>query len=886
MKRTAVFVTLGIILIMIGAMWVYQFARKGDVTPWDLISNDAVLVVELSEINSLNQKLEELPPLKELLHSSEYLKSILNGKTFQGSKVLLSVQPISRDGFGFLTFVEVNSALWKSDLKSIGLPFSDSTIKKRIYNGIEINELAGKKPQLSFAIIDNILVMSESSFLLEGVLRLNSLGESNLFRSKNTPLFKLPTLKSDEGNVYLNVSSLSNFLDLFVQPHSSKADNEGLSINGGGLADIKISESGLLLNGFLINSETDLLSLFDNQEPQPIDIEGLISNKVAIATHFGISNSQQWFKDQAELIKTNGILSTDSLAQEMIRLSIDIGALRKSVGNQFVNCYLGGDNDVVSILKLNEEASRISVFDELSSKLAEQKKDSVYAEGYAGYQIRLIDHKNFLHQLFYPIAVPSEQTFFVQVGQHLVLSESVELIKAFIDDIDAEETWGKSVEWNKFLSTSLQESNISIFLDGKLSSVFLHDRFNSKWRPVFKANRFLGIDKGSLQLSRLETNFYLNTSLQFSEPHPIQSKLEKTTYNFGSNIVAQPKIVSSHLSREIEVVIQDSLSNLYLLTKDLKILWKEPIGTKVIDDVKQLDFYANGKLQLFFTTKNEIHIMDRLGRYVEGYPKPIEIINGIEFSQLVDYDRSRRYRYLITDEKGSLVLTDKIGNPLDGWNPRKLNGKMLSGTRHYRILGKDYFLAITQSGSVNLMNRRGEMIKGFPLDLTMRPSGEVSMTIGNSLASSYYTAVSKDGIKVQFGVDGQITKKEVLLKKAAATEFSLVKSIRETANVFLRIDPNKVAILDIDGSSLVEIENPGSMKWKLTYLENRLKERFYCLYDEQQNFSYYFDSAGQLLLQQPLESTQLPTLFYDEKQKSLSIYNTSQSSLSLVSIKR
>jgi len=438
-KRTAVFVTLGIVLIVIGAMWVYQFARKGDVTPWDLISNDAVLVVELSEINSLNQKLEELPPLKELLHSSEYLKSILNGKTFQGSKVLLSVQPISRDGFGFLTFVEVNSALWKSDLKSIGLPFSDSTIKKRIYNGIEINELAKKKPQLSFAIIDNILVMSESSFLLEGVLRLNSLGESNLFRSKNIPLFKLPTLKSDEGNVYLNVSSLSNFLDLFVQPNSSKADNEGLSINGGGLADIKISESGLLLNGFLINSETDLLSLFDNQEPQPIDIEGLISNKVAIATHFGISNSQQWFKDQAELIKTNGILSTDSLVQEMIRLSIDIGALRKSVGNQFVNCYLGGDNDVVSILKLNEEASRISVFDELSSKLAEQKKDSVYAEGYAGYQIRLIDHKNFLHQLFYPIAVPSEQTFFVQVGQHLVLSESVELIKAFIDDIDAEE---------------------------------------------------------------------------------------------------------------------------------------------------------------------------------------------------------------------------------------------------------------------------------------------------------------------------------------------------------------------------------------------------------------------------------------------------------------
>ncbi|MFZ1808744.1 MAG: hypothetical protein WAU36_16050 [Cyclobacteriaceae bacterium] len=886
MKRTAVFVSLGIILIVIGVVWVYQFSRKGDVTPWDLIGNDAVLVVELSEINSLNQKLEELSSLKEILHSSEYLKSILNGKTFQGSKVLVSVQPISRDDFSFLTFIEVNSTLWKSDLKSIGLPFSDSTVKKRIYSGIEINELTGKKPQLSFALIDNILVMSESSFLLEGVLRLNSLGESNLFRSKNTALFKLPTLKSDEGNIYINVSNLDNFLDLFVQSNSTEPANEGLSVNGGGLADIKISENRLLLNGFLVNSETGLLSLFENQEPQPIDIDGLISNKVAIATHFGISNSEQWFKDQAELIKTNGTLSTDSLVQEMLRLSIDIGALRESVGNQFVNCYLGKGNDFVSILKLNEEASRISVFDELSSKLAEQKKDSVYTEGYAGYQIRLIDYENFLHQLFYPIAIPSEQTFFVQVEQYLVLSESVELIKAFIDDIDAEETWGKSVEWNKFLSTSLQESNISIFLDGKLSSVFLQDRFNSKWRSVFKASKFLSLDKGSFQLSRLETNYYLNTSLQFSESHPIQSMLEKTTYNFGSSIVTQPNIVKSHLSKEIELVIQDSLQNLYLLSKDLKVLWKEPIRNQIIDDVKQLDFYTNGKLQLFFTTENAIHIVDRLGRYIEGYPKSLSGSNRIEFSQLVDYDRSKRYRYLITEEKGNLLLTDKVGTLLEGWNPRKLDGRMLNAAKHYRILGKDYFLAITQSGNVNLMNRRGEMIKGFPLDLTMRPSGEVSMTIGNSMSSSYYTAVSKDGIKVQFGMDGQIRKKEVLLKKATSTEFSLVKSTNENTYVFLRMDPGKMAILDTDGSTLIEIENPGSMKWKLIYLENRLKERFYCLYDEQQNFSYYFDFSGQLLLPQPLESTQLPAMFFDEKQKSLSVYNSNNSSLSLISIKR
>ncbi|MEQ9415410.1 MAG: hypothetical protein RIF39_16360, partial [Cyclobacteriaceae bacterium] len=445
-------------------------------------------------------------------------------------------------------------------------------------------------------------------------------------------LFKLPTLKSDEGNVYINISNLEDFTDLFLNPNTIKAGKDELRLNGGALADVKVTEKGILLNGFLINSDTGLLSVFENQEPQPIDVDGLISNKVASVAHFGISNSEQWFVDQAELIQANHSTSTDSLIQEMLRLSVSVESLRKAIGNQFANCYLGKGNDVISILKLSEEASRISIFDELSSKIAEQKKDSLYIENYAGYQIRLIDYKNFLSQLLYPLATPSEQTFFAQIGQYLILSESVELIKIFIDDIDTEDTWGKSVEWNKFLGASLQESNINIFFDGKLLSLLLQDKLNSRWKLIFKRNNFLNIDKGAFQLGRLETNYYLNTSFQFAQSLPTQGNLERTTYNFGSEIVAQPQVVRSHVSKEIELVIQDSLNNLYLLSKELKTLWKRSVDGQIVDGVKQLDFYTNGKLQLFFTTESALHIIDRLGNYVEDYPKTLESSSKVEFS--------------------------------------------------------------------------------------------------------------------------------------------------------------------------------------------------------------------------------------------------------------
>lgn len=886
MKRKALFITLAIVILVAGGVWLFQSIQQKKTTLWDLIGKDASMVIEVTSFNSLQQKLESLPTLKKVVASSWGFNQLLSSQFLNDGKTFLSIHPTSGDDFGFLFYTELNSTSAKLKLATFGKELQNkSSLTKRLYNGIEINELTKQgKPVFSFAEIDDILVMSASSFLLEGALRLRTAKESDLFRNSNTALFKLPTLKADEGNVYLNVFNFTEMANLFV--HRDQSKNK-LALHGSSLADIKISNDKVLMNGFVVNTEDDLLTLFEDQQPRPIDVASIASNRVAAMAHFAMSDADQWFVNQKEYLRKREVKSTDSLEQELSRLSVQVASIRKSIGNQYANCYLGKEESVVSIIKLTDEKERVTVFDELASKLAEQKKDSLYVEDYAGYQIKLIDYKNFLYQLLYPLAPMSEQSFFVQIGQYLLLSENVELLKYFIDDLDAENTWGKSVEWNKFLATSLQESNINLFFDGKLATVLLRDQFNPKWKLFIDSTSFIGIDKGSAQLSRLESNFYLNVAFQFSEgpSRKANTSLVKVTYDFGNDITLPVKVVKSHVAKEIEIMMADSLNNFYLISKDLKVIWKQPVNSAIVGDVEQVDFFANGKLQYFFTTHNAIHLIDRLGRYVEGYPKEIKT-NGIAYSSVVDYDRSKRYRYLLTEAKGNLLLTDKTCSLLEGWNPRTLSGKMIGSARHYRILGKDYFIAINQNGTVNLMNRRGEMARGFPMELGIRPMGQFFITVGNSLSTTYFTVVSSDGLKVQFGLDGQIRRKEVLLKKSGSSQFKLVKSITEDSYVFLRVDPGKIGLIDPDGKSLFEVENPGSSNWQLTYLVNRLKERFYCLYDPQQEFSYYYDSEGRLLLPQPLESTKLPTLYYDEKLKTLSIYNVFESSLSQVSIKK
>jgi len=263
-KRTAVFITLGIILFVVGGIVIYQSAQKRETTPWDLISNESVLVIELPKLNSISQKFEGLPFLDKSISSSDYLKRIFENRIFQDHRIFISVQPLSRDDFGFLTYTETSPEAWTDEVKRIRSTFTNPQIKKRIYNGVEINEVSGGKSHLSFALVDNILITSESSFLLEGVLKLKTLDRDNLFKSQHPALFKLPTLKSDEGNVYLNVSRLGDFLAVFLKPGLGK---NKLLLDGSALADIKIEKESVLLNGFLLSSKTGILNLLKSRNP-------------------------------------------------------------------------------------------------------------------------------------------------------------------------------------------------------------------------------------------------------------------------------------------------------------------------------------------------------------------------------------------------------------------------------------------------------------------------------------------------------------------------------------------------------------------------------------------------------------------------------------------
>src|SRR5690606_12557041 len=223
---------------------------------------------------------------------------------------------------------------------------------------------------------------------------------------------------------------------------------------------------------------------------------------------------------------------------------------------------------------------------------------------------------------------------------------------------------------------------------------------------------------------------------------------------FDSRITSMT-VVDSHVDKSREVLVQDSLRNLSLLSGEGKVLWKLALDGQIQGEVHQIDYYNNGKLQYLFCTPGKLHLIDRLGKYVERYPVEISEKNA-EFVSVVDYNHNKQYRFLIGSRDGNLWIFDKNGVNLEGWQPRRVEGPLLTGPDHHRLLGRDYMVAIRKDGNIYVMNRRGELLPNFPLDLKTRLAGEYFIDVGKNQSETTFTVVSEDGSKIKFNLQGKV----------------------------------------------------------------------------------------------------------------------------------
>ena len=853
-KRTPLLLTLGFLLFTAGGITLYQYiVNKSELSIWDLVPQQTVLVCELDDCIECDQQKSAIAQL---------LKSTLldfNDSTKKNLEILFSVKKgksislhaTSKDDFDVIYYFSENQErdfdgvvnAWKGSKK---IKYSE-----RELNGSKIQEFSFEKKLFSCVQIEKIWIGSFTPFLIEDVIRTFSSGEKSAFTKEMTSVNALPRVRDDIGNIYVHLPNFMDWLNVFPERNAPSISTGEVS-----LLDIKYDENSFTLNGFSLASRESgsLLSYFQTQSPVQFLLKQYVSNRTVFSATYGVSDGAALYNNLDISKNKNTQDSLSGLAKS------DFAQLYQSFGKEMSVCYQESRNNSLSKVVLFETSNIrewLNYFDQLSK--ASESEDTVFYEKYSTYEIREIEISNLDGKLFSPLTSGFSQTYYSTIGNTIILSEQLEEIKQFLDDIDQENVWGKSVPFNKFLESTLLESNVSIYINTPLVWNILIDKLNPRWKKFITQNQSTlnSFDLGAIQFSHLNESFYTNITWTYTPQEQSPStgqpvKTDRIVASLNSSIIGRPSIVRSHVSGVDEVLVQDSLYNLYHLSDQGKVLWKVTLDEPIISDIKQIDFFNNGKLQFLFTTSKKIHVIDRLGNHVSPFPVDIKI-KDVEFLSVVDYDNSKKYRFLMADKSGRLWMYDKEFQNLEGWRPKNVENGLLTAARHHRIRGKDYILALRKDGWVHLINRRGENVKGFPLNLDARLDGEYFINIGNSPATTNFTCISKDGFRIKFNLEGKILSKETLVKPSFETQFSLIAEQKGKSYVIKRQDARRLSVLNEDGVELFNNDFVGLNPVKINYYDFGAGKIYFTVTDVEQEASFIYDGKGNLLTKTPIE---------------------------------
>lgn len=230
------------------------------------------------------------------------------------------------------------------------------------------------------------------------------------------------------------------------------------------------------------------------------------------------------------------------------------------------------------------------------------------------------------------------------------------------------------------------------------------------------------------------------------------------TLDLDAPIANGPWRFTNHYTNEREVIVQDENHALYLINGDGRVLWKHRLDHPVVGEVRPIDAFHSGKWQMLFATEKNLHLLDRNGNNVEGFPVALENTASAT-PTAVDYGKKDDYRIFIADGK-TLRNIDQEGKSVSGWKNPELSAALELPVTWYYKSGKDYLVAVSTDSSVTAFDRTGKV----RLKRMEFPGHELGIYLdeGSSLAECRIVMADSSGNISKLSLTGELSEKNIL----------------------------------------------------------------------------------------------------------------------------
>ncbi len=852
-KDTGSIIFLIVVAMAVLAYFVYPKLAKTDANPWTMIPANSTFILQIDNPDTFVKKIRSekelwqtlmnsaafkkmdlgLAGLDKLLKNDNTYNDLLNGGPlticFKVDEASKSVNKL------FLSKINYNPGLGnvKSYLtKQLGAKYAVIYLNERDFGGIKIVD-AEKNKTYYLSFLDGVMLVSRNIDMLTDAVNNYRSANTYLDKDKSFMAVRKTAGKKVDAKLFINYQQLGSLLGLYANPENLTAVSKLSSFAAWTELDLIVKHDELLFSGFTsYNDSAQFLGRINGQAAS----ENKLYNISPFNTNILLS-----YKYDSEAIDANSIEG----------LSYNPARLMKFIGNSVAfGCT------ATQLSAFGKQSFAIVDFNDRKRGEDELRKickiaGSTHSTRYNGYLIRHIKNENLLSSLFGDAFKPIKNNYYFFLGNYAVFANSKEMLVNIMQMYDTGKTLDLNDNFKNFSDNMSSKENASLYIkpDEVLNMASSFVNKETALALLNESGLISAIHGASFQFSNdgplSFTNFYFKLGARVSEENLALWKIR-----LDDDIVGKPDLVKDHITNRFMVMCYDRGSNLYLINNDGQLLWKKKIKGLPEGDIKQVDYYKNGKIQYLFNTREYIYLIDKNGKFVKNYPHKLNpaATNSLN---LFDYNRKKDYRLMISQADKKTYNYYLNGDKVRGWEEPHSQNIVNETVKRVVANNKDYFLITDIDNNTLIVNRKGnERIK---IRGELKKARNSGFFVNRTNSKGIILTTNEQGKLIYVKANGRLAQTD--FGSFSKDHFFLYEDFNGDRSVdFIFVDGRKLKVFDRFKKLLFSYDFDHEINIKPIFFNINRRRSVLGIVSDQEKTIYLFDNKGNIIISRGLVS--------------------------------
>jgi hypothetical protein len=845
---------------------IYFVASRGTAAgfgdPYKAIPTDASFIIETSDLPGLFNKLSgksglfrEITSIRELGNfrtEFNFLDTVLSKRDVKrifgfGSSVV-SFHVVGKGRLVPLLSLTVTPELKHRHIRDILHSAGASEINETSYEGVEVFEIIRKSGAPDEVVYvsykSGSMLVTASKVLLEAAIRHSY--ETSDIRSDNSFTRVFQAAGRDADRFFVVFRNMPKLMNAFTAGKGNRLASLSGSLAGSAEGDMLITDDGIIVSGY-IDASDPAHSLFKymNMPTVSFDSYKLLPSGTAMFETVAMEAVKRSTRAQVTGKQVVNLIATQILpftGDEVTRALLDIRERTTEDNLLLIYEIRNSDHIEEAIASILKEANGGGDDHIIWFKPDDETKIAVYISPSAG-----------LHEQLVPGFAPDfNDKYYAIYDNYLITGSSYVTISKVLYDNILNRTLANDIAYREFESTLPSRTVYHFYCVPSKITGLLADYLNAKGVKLLNNNidALKKIPAVGFRFTPSNEMLYHSLSVGYHEEAREESTSEWETL-LDTTACIKPFFFTNHNTGAKEIFVQDARNNVYLINATGRVLWKAPIKERINGPVYMIDYLRNGRFQLLFAGRENIHLLDRNGNYVERYPVKLRSPAAGPLS-VFDYDNNRDYRLFIAGEDRLIYAYDKSGNVVKGYTPYRTQGVVRSEIKFFRVSGKDYIVAGDETG-LYFLDRRGEVRFTVREPVRKAVNSELRLSSG---PEPQIVCTSPDG-EVQLVSFNGAVKRLSLQKFSSSHSFEYFDLDGDGTGEFIFIDKGKLYLYNYNGTRMFTKEfNTSDLGGPIGFVFSG-NDRGIGVVDNRNNLIYIVDKDGELFGGFPLRGASL-----------------------------